>query len=225
MLSSGGRGPISGPVTRTGTSALLSVPRAVLPKKRWRSVLDPRVSDAMSAAIEETNRRRDKQLAYNALHGITPESVRKRVHEVIRGEADVETDTPGPALAPWERELAFDDVAATDEIATAGTTRAFNFGAVRFVIGRRDDRAMRRWTQRLLEVDVEETVTRMDNAVSRADVRDVIEPGDDALVREHRSRHRWQQRIVALSLHRFADFEITLRRGPHGGPWYRKTAL
>src|SRR5690606_22026773 len=68
------------------------------------------VSDAMSAAIEETNRRRDKQLAYHALHGITPESVRKRVHEVIRGEADVETDTPGPALAPWERELAFDDL-------------------------------------------------------------------------------------------------------------------
>jgi hypothetical protein len=30
---------------------------------------------------------------------------------------------------------------------------------------------------------------------------------------------------VALALNRFADFEITLRRGPHGGPWYRKTAL
>jgi excinuclease ABC subunit B len=68
------------------------------------------VSDAMRAAMDETNRRRDKQLTYNALHGITPESVRKRVHDVIRGEADAENDSPSPTLAPWERELAFDDL-------------------------------------------------------------------------------------------------------------------
>src|SRR5690606_14982943 len=53
---------------------------------------------------------RQKQLAYNEAHGITPESVRKRVHEVIRGEAEAETEGPAPTLDPWERELAFDDL-------------------------------------------------------------------------------------------------------------------
>ncbi len=68
------------------------------------------VSDAMRAAIDETTRRRDKQLAYNAANGITPESVRKRVHAVIRGEGDDEAPPAERTLDPWERELAFDDL-------------------------------------------------------------------------------------------------------------------
>ncbi len=68
------------------------------------------VSEAMEQAIEETSRRRAKQLEYNLLHGISPETVRKRVHEVIRGDQDQAPGTPAQKLAPWERELAQDDV-------------------------------------------------------------------------------------------------------------------
>ncbi len=66
------------------------------------------VSDAMEVAIDETNRRREKQLAYNAEHGISPETIRKRVHEVIRGEQPEGAEEP-VKLAPWERELVQDD--------------------------------------------------------------------------------------------------------------------
>ena len=66
------------------------------------------VSEAMRAAIDETDRRRTKQLDYNSAHGITPETIIKRIQEVIRGErAEAE---PARPVDPWERELLEDDV-------------------------------------------------------------------------------------------------------------------
>ena len=67
------------------------------------------VSQAMAGAIGETQRRRDLQLRHNEANGITPESVRKQIREIIRGGS--EEDAPGPeTLSPWERELVLDDV-------------------------------------------------------------------------------------------------------------------
>ncbi len=42
-----------------------------------------RVTDSMNRAISETNRRRAVQIEYNRKHGITPETVRKAVRDVI----------------------------------------------------------------------------------------------------------------------------------------------
>lgn len=42
-----------------------------------------KMTDSMSAAIRETERRRQIQMAYNEKHGITPQTIKKAVREVI----------------------------------------------------------------------------------------------------------------------------------------------
>lgn len=55
-----------------------------------------RVTDSMKRAIDETDRRREKQRAFNELHNITPRSVIKPVHEMIDGVmADTDRKKPG----------------------------------------------------------------------------------------------------------------------------------
>ena len=44
-----------------------------------------RVTDSMKMAMGETERRRNKQLAFNAEHGITPRSIVKRIKDLIDG--------------------------------------------------------------------------------------------------------------------------------------------
>ena len=43
-----------------------------------------KMTDSMRRTIEETNRRREKQIAYNIEHGITPKTVKKSVEQVMK---------------------------------------------------------------------------------------------------------------------------------------------
>jgi len=45
-----------------------------------------RITDSMEKAISETNRRREIQIAYNIEHNITPTTIIKEIHDVIRGK-------------------------------------------------------------------------------------------------------------------------------------------
>jgi len=47
-----------------------------------------RMTDSMKRAIDETERRRIKQIAHNAAHGITPRGVVKRIKDIIDGVYD-----------------------------------------------------------------------------------------------------------------------------------------
>ncbi len=54
-----------------------------------------RNSDAMRACIDETNRRRAIQLAFNEKHGITPESIKKSLGKGLREIYGLTDETPG----------------------------------------------------------------------------------------------------------------------------------
>ncbi|MBR5381243.1 MAG: UvrB/UvrC motif-containing protein, partial [Oscillospiraceae bacterium] len=65
------------------------------------------ITPAMRAAIDETERRRRKQQAYNEKHGIVPQTIRKSVRDLIEISSDV-TAAPsgGVKMTKREREAA-----------------------------------------------------------------------------------------------------------------------
>ncbi|MFP5305964.1 MAG: excinuclease ABC subunit UvrB [Gammaproteobacteria bacterium] len=67
-----------------------------------------RHTDSMKRALDETTRRRDKQLAYNKAHGITPKGVQKRIADVMRYGYE---DLSGRALKAAEVKAKYDVVA------------------------------------------------------------------------------------------------------------------
>jgi excinuclease ABC subunit B len=64
-----------------------------------------RITDSMKRALDETTRRRDKQIAYNKAHGITPKGVQKRIADVMRYGYE---DVSGKAMMAAEVKARYD---------------------------------------------------------------------------------------------------------------------
>ena len=70
---------------RSGRSLIQTIGRAARNLNGKAILYADRMTDSMAAAIGETERRRERQVAFNLAHGITPHSVVKEVRDLIDG--------------------------------------------------------------------------------------------------------------------------------------------
>jgi len=77
---------------RSERSLIQTMGRAARNEKGYVIMYADKITDSMRVAIDETNRRRTIQQAYNEKHGITPKTIIKEIRDVIRATVVVEDD-------------------------------------------------------------------------------------------------------------------------------------
>jgi excinuclease ABC subunit B len=68
---------------RSGTSLIQTIGRAARNVSGEVHMYADKMTPSMATAIEETNRRREKQVAYNEANGLEPEPLRKKIHDIL----------------------------------------------------------------------------------------------------------------------------------------------
>ncbi|MGH3526204.1 MAG: excinuclease ABC subunit UvrB [Pseudonocardiaceae bacterium] len=68
---------------RSGTSLIQTIGRAARNVSGEVHMYADRVTDSMRRAIDETNRRRAKQVAYNTERGVDPQPLRKKINDIL----------------------------------------------------------------------------------------------------------------------------------------------
>ena len=96
---------------RSETSLIQTIGRAARNADGRVIMYADKVTGSMERALRETERRRTKQIAYNEEHGITPETVKKNVEDVLAGLYRGDTDQ-SRVTAKIEKPMAGQNLAA-----------------------------------------------------------------------------------------------------------------
>jgi excinuclease ABC subunit B len=70
---------------RSGTSLIQTIGRAARNVSGQVHMYADKITPSMAQAIEETNRRREKQIAYNTERGVDPQPLRKKIVDILDG--------------------------------------------------------------------------------------------------------------------------------------------